>query len=199
MADTAVTSIQTVSCRFRSSTVSLHTRRYSAKWSAGQGPQYIIQGRHWNNVSQGGPWLADHLVIYHFRYEYIAKWSASRGQGPHAPLPLIYRWHIIYVRNIGWNIARWCGCQESPPAPLHYGLSSVENLPKCFPQASFLWISIISDKIFGDCLLSSFTFDIYSGPLPVIYRWNIGQYIARWSGGQEGPPAPLLVIYIGGT
>ena len=27
----------------------------------------------------------------------------------------------------------------------------------------FFSISIISDKIFGDCLLSSFTFDIYSG------------------------------------
>ena len=31
------------------------------------------------------------------------------------------------------------------------------------PQAPFLSILIISDKIFGDCLLSSFTFDIYSG------------------------------------
>ena len=37
----------------------------------------------------------------------------------------------------------------------------IEELPKCFPQAPFLCGSIISDEIFGDCPLSSFTFDIY--------------------------------------
>ena len=55
-----------------------------------------------------------------------------------------------------------------PNDSLHYGLSPVEkwkqrNLPKCCPQAPFLWISISLDKIFGDHPLSSFTFDLCLG------------------------------------
>ena len=39
----------------------------------------------------------------------------------------------------------------------------IGEFTKMIPSAPFLSISIVSDKIFGDCPLSSFTFDIYLG------------------------------------
>ena len=69
----------------------------------------------------------------------------------------LYR--LFFVLRLACNMCTLPLCRST----LHYGLGSVENWKrgnsaKCFPQAPFLWISIISEKIFGDCPLSSFTF-----------------------------------------